>query len=167
MIPKNIVYLEDVEPPRKTPADASASTESATQTKAGSTTAIIKAASLPGTAKASSGQKTASKRQLSISDMFTKESGNERAKRQKLGGANDTASGSNGAMIKKSYSLGAIPPLNSIPLNLDAFRASLTEEERILLHLELETMGKSWCVLFLSRLCSHLSIVRRVLGSKC
>ena len=48
-------------------------------------------------------------------------------------------------VIKKSAS-GA---LNSIPLNLDAFHASLDEEQQILLKLELETMGKSWQVLLL------------------
>ena len=39
-----------------------------------------------------------------------------------------------------------MPSLNSIPLNLDAFRASLSEEARKLLALEMETMGKSWFV---------------------
>ncbi|KAF9648804.1 uracil-DNA glycosylase [Thelephora ganbajun] len=40
-----------------------------------------------------------------------------------------------------------IQTLNSIPFNLNGFINSLTEEQRDLLGLEIETMGKSWLVL--------------------
>lgn len=79
------------------------------------------------------------KRQLSIADMFSK-TPRDNAKRLKT--ENDSSS----SVMRKAVSLGGIPTLNSIPLNLDAYRASLKPEELALLKLELETMGKSWFV---------------------
>lgn len=78
------------------------------------------------------------KRQLSIADMFSKVP-RDNVKRLKT----DTESSST---MRRVVSLGGVPSLNSIPLNLDAFRASLTPEESTLLKLEMETMGKSWSV---------------------
>ena len=37
-----------------------------------------------------------------------------------------------------------LQPLDSIPFSLASFKESLTEEEKRLLDLECETMGKSW-----------------------
>lgn len=79
------------------------------------------------------------KRQLSIADMFSKKPRDD-AKRLK------TETESSSSVMRKTVSLGGIPTLNSIPLNLDAYRASLKPEELALLKLELETMGKSWFV---------------------
>ncbi|GJJ08273.1 hypothetical protein Clacol_002483 [Clathrus columnatus] len=76
------------------------------------------------------------KRQLSIADMFAKTPRNN-TKRQKT---EDESS----SMMRRAVSLGGLPSLNSIPLNLDAFTASLTPEECSLLKLEMETMNKSW-----------------------
>lgn len=79
------------------------------------------------------------KRQLSIADMFSK-TPRDNTKRLK------TESDSSSSVMRRAVSLSGIPTLNSIPLNLDAYRASLKPEELSLLKLELETMGKSWFV---------------------
>lgn len=69
------------------------------------------------------------KRQRTLVDMF----GGSSAKRAKVDGTST-------AVVPK------IQTLNSIPFNLNAFVNSLTEEQRDLLRLEIETMGKSWSV---------------------
>jgi uracil-DNA glycosylase len=124
-MPSNeLTYLEDVEPTRK-PTDAK------TEKTVTTTTASVKVNNVQGTAV---------KRQRSIAEIFPTKAPSEAAssKRQKI----DTSSSA--VIIKKTVS--GVAPLNSIPLNLDAFRASLTEEARDLLKLELENMGKSWYV---------------------
>ena len=70
------------------------------------------------------------KRQRTLMDML----GGSSAKKTKVGGS--TA----GAVVSKTQGL------NSIPFNLNGFIDSLTEEQRGLLGLEIETMGKSWLV---------------------
>jgi len=70
------------------------------------------------------------KRQRTLMDMF----GGSSAKKTKINGP------SSGAVSKTLT-------LNSMPFNLDGFINSLTEEQRDLLGLEIETMGKSWSVL--------------------
>jgi uracil-DNA glycosylase len=62
-------------------------------------------------------------------DMF----GDSSAKRTKVDGTST-------AVVSKSQTL------NSIPFNLSGFINSLTGEQRDLLGLEIETMGKSWSV---------------------
>lgn len=66
------------------------------------------------------------KRQRTLVDMFSGSS----AKKTKV----------DGSSVSKSQTL------NSIPFNLNDFINSLTEEQRGLLGLEIETMGKSWSV---------------------
>jgi len=70
------------------------------------------------------------KRQRTLMDMF----GGSSAKKIKVGGS--TAA----SVVSKTQTL------NSIPFNLNDFINSLTEEQRDLLGLEIETMGKSWLV---------------------
>jgi len=73
------------------------------------------------------------KRQRTLVDMFSSSS----AKKIKVGG-------SSAAVVSKAQTL------NSIPFNLNGFINSLTEEQRDLLGLEIETMGKSWSVSFIT-----------------
>lgn len=68
------------------------------------------------------------KRQRTLVDMFSGPS----AKKSKV-------DGSSSAVSKRQT-------LNSIPFNLNEFINSLKEEQRDLLGLEIETMGKSWSV---------------------
>lgn len=119
MTSKELVYLEDVEPARKTAVKAELS----------STSAKI------ATPSDNKPQGTAIKRQISIADMFSKApSDGSSSKRQRVDGAS------------VSFRRSGVLPLNAVPLNLDVFRASLSEETRKLLALEMETMGKSWSV---------------------
>lgn len=69
------------------------------------------------------------KRQRTLVDML----GGSSAKKVKADGSPFTA-------VSKSQTL------NTIPFNLNDFINSLTEEQRGLLGLEIETMGKSWSV---------------------
>lgn len=69
------------------------------------------------------------KRQRTLVDMF----GGPSAKKSKVNGSYST-------VVSKSQTL------NSIPFNLNEFINSLTEEQRGLLGLEIDTMGKSWLV---------------------
>jgi len=69
------------------------------------------------------------KRQRTLMDMFSGSS----AKKTKINGPS-------AAVVSKTKTL------NSIPFNLNGFINSLTEEQRDLLGLEIETMGKSWSV---------------------
>lgn len=120
MTSKELVYLEDVEPARKTAVRAELS----------STTVEI---ATPSDKKP---QGTTIKRQISIADMFSKApSDGSSSKRQRV---------DHGASV--SFRRSGVLPLNAVPLNLDVFRASLSEETRKLLALEMETMGKSWFV---------------------
>ena len=129
MTSNELVYLEDVEPARK----------SVVRTDSTATTAIIASTAESKNHVTSTG---AMKRQISIAEMFSKASSSmPSSKRQNV---------DNGAsMVLPRRSMSGVPSLNSVPLNLDAYRASLSEEERKLLMLEMETMGKSWSVSFL------------------
>jgi len=69
------------------------------------------------------------KRQRTLVDMFSGSS----AKKTKVDGRS-------AVVVSKTQTL------NSIPFNLNGFINSLTEEQRDLLGLEIETMGKSWSV---------------------
>lgn len=69
------------------------------------------------------------KRQRTLVDMF----GGSSVKKTKVDGSSFT-------VVSKSQTL------NSIPFNLDDYINSLTEEQRGLLGLEIETMGKIWSV---------------------
>lgn len=69
------------------------------------------------------------KRQRTLVDMF----GGSSAKKTKVDGPS-------GAVVSNTKTL------NSIPFNLNGFINSLTEEQRVHLGLEVETMGKSWLV---------------------
>ena len=119
---KGLTYLEDVEPAPKIVAPTIEKTVPATT--------ILNVNNVQGASV---------KRQRSIVDMFPSKAALEpsSSKRQKKDSTASTG-------ITKTVS--GMAPLNSIPLNLDAFCASLTEEARELLRLEMETMGKSWYV---------------------
>lgn len=69
------------------------------------------------------------KRQRTLVDMFSGSS----AKKTKVNGTST-------AVMSKTQTL------NCIPFNLNGFTDSLAEEQRDLLGLEIETMGKSWSV---------------------
>ena len=122
------IYLEDIDSVHK-PTKVSEKSENATSTTEDT---VAKGTTSTG----------AVKRQLTLQDMFSgsqgkKSTGSEQSiKKLKI-----TSSGT----ISKSS---GIQRLNSIPFSLSAFQESLSDDERKLLQLECEVMGKSWCVLY-------------------
>ena len=149
--PSRIVYLEDLEGPAVPKTEKKESSETTVASKktskdASKTTETTAAASL--------------KRQRTLMEMF--------------GGSTGAKSGeSSTKKIKLATSGSSVEPsrtqsLNSIPFSLSGYMSSLSEEEKRLLALECETMGKSWYVPCLS-LCAHTvhMCAPTTLGSKC
>ena len=117
---KPIVYLEDVEISTK---NASSSAAPLTATNASNQTFF-------------STSKPSGKRQRTLADMFSSSQG-------KIDGDSEPP-------VKKSkitvQGTASLSKLNSIPFSLSAFQESLSEQEKRLLALECDTMGKSWYV---------------------
>ncbi|KAK1222846.1 uracil DNA glycosylase [Marasmius sp. AFHP31] len=88
--------------------------------------------------------KESKKRQATLIDMF----GGQGAKRQKLTSQNSTTSGSSAVKAAASSFKLSRPDgsqkLNSIPFSLKVFQDSLSEDQRNLLDLECQVLGKSW-----------------------
>ncbi|TFY55222.1 hypothetical protein EVG20_g9399 [Dentipellis fragilis] len=138
---RRVVYLEDLEPPKakpvgaeKEPADASpsASQESNSTTKAKPAV-------------------TAVKRQRTLMEMFSPNaaSAEPSSKKQKLVKSGSSSSvlavaGKTAAGSSASATTLGLQPLNAIPFSMSAYQESLTEDQRRLLKLECESMGKSW-----------------------
>lgn len=118
---ERVVYYEDLAPAKSVKNNA----ESTTPAKAA--TAAVESSGNTGT-KSVDTAKVGTKRQRTIGEMFGPST--TVAKKPKLG---------------QSASFGS-QPLNSIPFSLSGYLDSLNEEERDLLSLECETMGKSWSV---------------------
>lgn len=126
------VYYEDLISPSTKPEPPTTSAK----VKETEVNAVTAGVSVP--AKVSAQENVVSnplKRQRTLVDMF----GGSSAKKTKV-------VGSSLAVVSKSQTL------NSIPFNLNDFINSLTEEQRGLLGLEIETMGKSWSVSILPQL---------------
>ncbi|RDB26085.1 Uracil-DNA glycosylase [Hypsizygus marmoreus] len=126
------VYLEDIESTRVT-----ASKEAKGPSSSPSTTS---------TATAATG---GVKRQRTLLDMYTGSQGktttgmNGSAKKIKLTASGSASNSSSSTMMSRPMVLG-LQRLNSIPFSLKSYQESLTPEQRELLRLECEVMGKSW-----------------------
>ncbi|THV02844.1 uracil-DNA glycosylase [Dendrothele bispora CBS 962.96] len=128
----DIVYLEDLEPP--------SSSQRSEASSVASTASVSKNASAKKDAS-----KTSVKRQLTLLDSFAisqSTSSEPSAKKLKLSSSDTMLSASSSAVSSKGPI--GLQKLNSIPFSLKAFQESLTEEQRNLLQLECQTMGKSW-----------------------
>lgn len=147
---ENAEYMEDLEgasdpKPPKPAADASVS----------STPTGSKTASKPG-AKAAAGSATTGngkKRQLNLLDMLGGSTGQTyTAKRQRTtsnasasSASSSTSTEGGGAGIPRPPRIvNGLRPFNAIPFNMDAYKTSLSDEEKQLLALECETMGRTW-----------------------
>ncbi|KAF8624543.1 hypothetical protein AX15_005846 [Amanita polypyramis BW_CC] len=117
---KPLLYLEDVESPSKNASKASTANIPATATNASSRTFFSATAGV--------------KRQRTLTDM--------------LSGSQEKKSGESTPAAKKLklavQGTASSTKLNAIPFSLSAYQESLTEEERKLIALECDTMGKSW-----------------------
>ena len=116
MDPKPVVYLEDVQISKK---DASKPAASATATTQSNRTFF-----------------STGKRQRTLVDMFS--SSQEKK--------SDDPEPSTKKFKMTVQGTASLTKLNSIPFSLSAFQESLSEEEKQLLALECDTLGKSWCV---------------------
>jgi uracil-DNA glycosylase len=119
------VYLEDIEAPRGVAVK---------EEKNGSLTSTVASTQI--------------KRQRTLVDMFSGSQGKTSepsAKKLKLSASFSSSSLTKtaGAGAGSSKSTG-VQRLNSIPFSLSSFQESLTDEEKDLLKLECEVMGKSW-----------------------
>ncbi|KAK7690602.1 hypothetical protein QCA50_005701 [Cerrena zonata] len=148
------VYLEDLEAPKsqeKTEEDKVTSSQSSVATtltenpvtSTSDTTTTTTTVEKAKTVAVSKG----TKRQRTLMDMFTPVPATaQKSKKLKL---DETGSGSNAttrsaSMSMSSGSASGTQTLNSIPFSLSAYMNSLSDEERQLLTLECDTMGKSW-----------------------
>ncbi|TFY82874.1 hypothetical protein EWM64_g1138 [Hericium alpestre] len=135
---RRVVYLEDIEAPKtktkdakSTPNDASSNASPGAKGKGGT--------------QAKTGV-TAVKRQRTLVDMFSSAPAEPSAKKPKLGKTGSSNSLTSSSTVSRTGSAAnfGLQALNSIPFSLSAYQESLTEDQRRLLKLELESMGKSW-----------------------
>jgi uracil-DNA glycosylase len=124
--PEQEVYYEDlISPPTKPKQPTTGPEVKGTEIKA-ITAGVSAPANVPAQENAISNPL---KRQRTIVDMF----GGSSAKKTKVDGPSST-------IVSKNKTL------NTIPFNMNEFINSLTGEQRGLLGLEVETIGKSWSV---------------------
>jgi len=98
------------------------------------------------------------KRQRTLMDMFSNSSSSSNS--AELGSKKLKTGATSGTSIRVSSSSGSfnrtgaaavnfgLQPLNSIPFSLSEYQESLTDDQKRLLKLECDTMGKSWWVVF-------------------
>ncbi|KAM5538470.1 hypothetical protein V8D89_007803 [Ganoderma adspersum] len=127
---KRVVYLEDLEtkPSKSTATKENVSVTVTQETSDGATVTDTNASTTVTEKKTTTG---ATKRQKAITDMFSKKSS-----------SSSSSSSRSGPIQKKART--DTPSLNSIPFSLKEYQDLLSEEERTLLTLECETLGKSW-----------------------
>lgn len=91
------------------------------------------------------------KRQLTLFEMAGEKAKARQpaAKKQKLADPESSTTVSEKAPVAAAATVptSSLKPLNAIPFSLQGFKDALSEEERNLLALECETMGKSWWAL--------------------
>jgi len=126
-------YMEDLESPsfQTQPADDPTSVTTSVVTTATVAVAVAK--------------ETAKKRQLNLTDMFSVTPGTKRQRTTSTGTASSASSpGGTSVPSGPPRLINGLRPFNSIPLNMDTYQSSLSEEEKKLLKLECETMGRTW-----------------------
>lgn len=127
---ERVVYYEDLVTAKPAKEDTPESSGNADTEQAEAGKSI--AAGTKSTAITTAAVSTSNKRQRTLMDML-----------------GPSASGAKKPKLGKSGSFGS-QALNSIPFSMSGFINSLGEEEKDLLALECDTMGKSWYALALS-----------------
>lgn len=136
---KTIVYLEDLEaPPSSQATEPAGEAEDATVAVASQTSNTTTKSASKGGAVA----KTSTKRQATLMDMFSGAGSQPSAKKVKV-------EKSSSSTVQTSQRIAAAgtkggQALNSIPFSLSAYVEALSDNEKRLLALECDTMGKSW-----------------------
>lgn len=128
------VYLEDIEVRKPDEKDKIKNGENASATVA--------------VTKEKSSTAVTGKRQRTLMEMSGKAKMKvlPAVKKQKIEGNNSSSGALEGAPSSsppKTLTFG-LQPLNSIPFSMQAFKDSLSDDQKGLLLLECETMGKSW-----------------------
>ncbi|KAG7089842.1 hypothetical protein E1B28_011487 [Marasmius oreades] len=130
------VFLEDLEPPGLSSAECQVPVASQESTVSHAT--VVE--SDHGDASTTTST-TAKKRQVTLTDMFGSRGSNKRIKLSPQ--ATSITKAIEGGTVSSSRVDGP-PKLNSIPFSLKGFQDSLNEEDRKLLNLECQILGKSW-----------------------
>lgn len=130
---KRVVYLEDLEtkPVNGTATKENVSVPVMEETADGTAVVEGKVSATVTEKKTATG--ATKRQQLSIADMFTKKSSSS---------SSSSSSSRSGPVQKRART--DTPALNSIPFSLKEYQDSLSDDERTLLTLECETLGKSW-----------------------
>ncbi|KAF9266546.1 uracil-DNA glycosylase [Marasmius fiardii PR-910] len=84
------------------------------------------------------------KRQMTLTDMFGSQGNSKRTKLSPQAATSTKAIDSRTIVSVATRRPNGLPKLNSIPFSLKGFQDSLNEEERNLLNLESQLLGKSW-----------------------
>lgn len=143
---KPVVYLEDLEAPQSSPANAVSDEKENAKVAAVATSSSVTKMTNDASNK-STVTKTTTKRQATLMDMFSGSSSQPNKKKIKI----ENSTSSVGPETEASTSTeNAGRSLNSIPFSISGYTESLSDDERRLLGLECETMGKSWFVPMLS-----------------
>lgn len=136
---KSVVYLEDLETPTSSQATEAAGDKPAKVVASKTTTKVSKSASSD-----AKNSKASTKRQASLMDMFSGAGAQSIAKKRKI---EKSSVSTTEETVSPPATLAPPKPgqtLNSIPFSLSAYVQSLSEDQRRLLALECDTMGKSW-----------------------
>ena len=139
-----VVYLEDLEAPTNSQSTDGGARDSTTAETAPAvlppapSTPPVAAPGKKSASKEAAAPKTAVKRQATLTDLFSGSAASQPdAKRMRLDKSGSSAS---------TAPSGAPRTLNAIPFSLTEYVASLSDNERRLLALECDGMGKSWYV---------------------
>ena len=138
---KSVVYLEDLEAPRSSPAVSVSGEKENTLVASKTVTKSTEDASDKTTVT-----KTANKRQATLMDMFSGGGSQPSKKKMRVEASTSSITSTPEASSSGTKAGKAGQTLNSIPFSLTEYTASLSDEEKRLLSLECETMGKSWSV---------------------
>jgi uracil-DNA glycosylase len=105
--------------------------------------------SQPGYSSSQDKPNLSNKRQRTIDDMFFGgKKGAGPSKKPKMSGTESNGTSANTRIIASAPKTSGLLKLNSIPFSSSEFIDSLDEEQKRLLQLECEIMGKSWSVSF-------------------
>lgn len=143
---EEVVYLEDlISNTAPAPPQSSQNSDAKASSQTSEKSVDSKAAAPGGSENGKSASTSGVKRQRTLVDMFSAAPSGSSKKLKKEGSGGTVVSvkmsaSSSTAVVSGSQSL------NSIPFSLSAYQEALSEQERQLLGLECETMGKSWYV---------------------
>lgn len=138
---KSIVYLEDLEAP-----PTSQATEPAGEAGPGTVAVASNSSTAPSksASKDVSVTKASNKRQATLMDMFSGAGSRPAAKKLRLENSSSSITSDGASKRVTVAGTKAGQTLNSIPFSLSAYVESMSDDEKRLLALECDTMGKSW-----------------------